>query len=398
MKKIILPSRNISNKLLLTALLIVIVSLVSSGCMGSRVQGWSGINSDGELLFYGSMDGKVIALDPLARSRGITFGSEREWVYQITDSTPSGSLCGPLLSCNSQNAVGIVIYSTPVLFGDLVYVATYDGKIYAIPKDPINKERVDYQWIFPREGNVEGGIVGNLVLVESIIYFCGSNGEVYALDAESGQLKWEYKTEQRVWATPTVHDGIIYVTGYSNRLYAISTEDGSLIWQKEYSTAISSSPVVAGDTILFGGFDHNLYAVNKDNGEEKWKFKGGNWFWAAPLVEDNVVYAVCLDQTVYALNSTSGTQLWGYTADSPLVSSPVIQEDKLIVVSESGEVYSIEKDTGVLRQTVSIGYTVMSTPYIYEDKVIIHDRDDFVNAVDLQAGTLAWRFKLEIEK
>jgi outer membrane protein assembly factor BamB len=71
--------------------------------------------------------------------------------------------------------------------------------------------------------------------------------------------------------------------------------------------------------------------------------------------------------------------------------------DSLVVVSEEGEVYSIEVDTGVLMQTVSIGYSVMSTPFVQDDFVYIHARDDNVYAVDLQAGGITWKHKVETE-
>ena len=83
----------------------------SGGCAGPGPQGWSGFVSYNDVLYFGSMDGKVLALTPSSRSRGLPFPGDGEWSYIIKASIPSGSMCG---SACGPAASGVKIYSTPV--------------------------------------------------------------------------------------------------------------------------------------------------------------------------------------------------------------------------------------------------------------------------------------------
>ncbi len=348
------------------------------------------------------MDGEVLAINPLVRQAGTSFPGEGEWDWAYVRTSESGSLCGPLFSCGQQTtAQKVVIYSSPVVYKDLLLVGTYSGKVMAINRhnpsrqddfpSPIKKG----EWIFPKGDKYIGAIVGGLVLVDEILYFGSSDGKVYALDAVTGDSKWEqpFETQKRIWTSPTVSEGVVYVGSYDGKLYAISSRDGSQLWQSDLPAVMCSSPVIFHDTIYFGTFDRYLYAVKIADATIKWKFQGGNWFWAEPVVKGDTVYASCLDNKIYAINAATGTQIWQFTADKPIISRPVIVADLIVAASESGTLYLVDIVNGTPKKTVSIDYSVMAPLYAVENTVYIHARDDSVRAIDIQSGKELWKFK-----
>jgi len=372
------------------------------GCAGPGAQGWSGLTGYNGILYFGSMDGKVLALDPSARSRGLSFPSEMEWSYTIKAPVPPGSICGP--AC-APAAPGVKIYGTLAAAEELVYVGTYNGKVMAMNRSaPGYDEEGNPSWIekgewfYPRgETKFIGAIVGSPVVAGDAVYVGDSEGTIYALDAVSGNKRWEFETGGRIWTSPAVSDGVVYVGNYDGSLYALSSRDGSQLWKFESPAAIASSPVVSGDNVFLGTFDRYLYAIGSADGEERWRFEGENWFWASSLVKDNVVYAGCLDHKIYALEVRTGKELWQFVTDSPIVSTPVLVDNLLVVVSQSGETYILEADSGALERTVSIGYSVMAPLYAGGNMVYIHARDRYVYAIDVQNGEIAWRFSSDIE-
>jgi outer membrane protein assembly factor BamB len=364
------------------------------GCAGPGAQGWSGFIVNNGILYVGSMAGKVMALDPSARSKGLRFPDEIEWIYDIKDPAPANP-CGPLMSCGPTAASsGVKIYGTPVATEDLVYVGTYSGQVYAL-----NSATGALRWVYPRvaQENV-GAIVGNMILANNTIYIGSSNGKVYALDAATGDLKWEFDTGDKIWTSPAVSGDVVYIGNYGNKFYALSSQDGSQIWQVDLPVAVASSPVVSGDSIFFGTFDRHLYAIDKSDGRMQWKFKGGNWFWAEPLIVDRVVYAACLDHRIYAVDADTGKELWKFIADNEIVSKPVLVDNLLVAISESGEMHLLDSSTGVLQGSVSIGSTVMAPLYSNEEIVYVHARDRYVYAIDVKAGEIAWKFKTDMEQ
>lgn len=372
-------------KVLIFLLLLAIVSSGVFGCAAQRPQGWSGITAHNSMLYFGSMDGKVLALNPLARHRGLAFPAEGEWEYSIKVSSPPS-----MLSCPGAGtpALPTGIYGTPVVTGGLVYVGTYSGKVYAL-----NAANGALRWVYPREGyEVIGAIVGGLVVAEGTIYVGSSDGRVYALDAAFGDRKWQFDTGGKVWASVAVRDGVVYVSNFAGKLYALSGRDGKELWKFEAPAGIASSPVIFEDSVFFGSFDHYLRAVDIASGKERWKFLGGNWFWAQPLVNSGIVYAPCLDHKVYAIEAKTGRRLWQFDAGSPIVSSPVLIGDFLVVASEAGKLHLLKSDNGVMARTISIGALIMASLSAYDRKVYVHAKNRHVYAVEAETGKIAWDF------
>jgi len=160
--------RLVKTIILLGILLLVFVSGcmpgMGGGCSGAQAQGWSGFAPYNDVLCFGSMEGSVIALNPLARSEGKTFPTDTEWIYEIKTATP-GSACGAMCAPSSA-ASGKGIYDTPLVIGDLIYVGTYTGKVYAL-----NASRGVVRWVYPREGlETVGSIVQHFYRRENNLF------------------------------------------------------------------------------------------------------------------------------------------------------------------------------------------------------------------------------------
>jgi len=381
----------------LLILLVSVLCLVSFGCAQTERQGWSGFAGYDGILYFGSMNGEVFAINPAVRSQEQPFPGEGEWRFdKVKSGMPTGSLCGPV-GC-MPSAAAAVLYSTPAVSEALVYVATYageSGKVMAISRlEPGYAEGVPMrskgEWIYPGETKYIGSVVGDLVLDGDTLFVASSNGRLYAIDAAYGEKRWEFDTGGKIWTTPAVENGVVYVSNYAKQLYAI--KDGKELWHKDYPAAIASSLAISENSIFFGTFDQNLYAVSKIDGSETWKFRGEDWFWAKPTVKDGIVYAGCLDQKIYALDASSGKEIWQFAGDGRIVTSPISWGDFVVAISEAGEIYVLESQTGALQRKTNIGYTTMAPLYLADDLVFVHGRDRTVYCVDVQKGEIAWKF------
>ena len=396
------------NKIALLAIIIILAGVMgcisptgtTTGCGGPAAQGWSGFASADGILYVGSMEGNLLAIDPAARSSGLAFpGSEKEWISdEVKVEAAAGGMCGPMFTCG-RTSTGAVIYSSPVVSEEYVYIATYsgnDGQLYALYLEDRVAGEIGQR--YPVQGEGIGKVVGNIVIDGDTIYIASSNGNVYAIDAEYVVRRWETKvSDERIWTSPAISDGIVYVGSYDGKLHALDADDGSILWEKELSSPMASSPVCHDNILLFGAFDRYLYALDKTTGDILWRFKGDNWFWPAPVVQDNTVYAGCLDNKVYAVDVTTGNEVWRFDAGDKIVSRPVITDNQLVVVSESGELYSLEMGNGSLLKQVTIDATVMAPLYADGDNVYVHARNDTVYAIDLQEARITWELNAKIE-
>ena len=200
-------------------LLIVPFALLAAiGCEAGRFtaeSGWSGAVVAGDVVYIGSRQAELLALD---RQRGTLL-----WRF------PSGG---------EENLVGI--YGSPAVTDDLIYVGAYGeelGRLYAI--DPVQRAKV---WDYPTGDHIVGSPVvsGETVLVGS------SDGILYALDAATGVEQWRFQTANKIWSTPVVHEGTVYLGSLDHNVYAISLDEGVERWRFTTGGAVASTPLVAG--------------------------------------------------------------------------------------------------------------------------------------------------------
>jgi eukaryotic-like serine/threonine-protein kinase len=171
------------------------------------------------------------------------------------------------------------------------------------------------------------------------VYFGSSDGNVYALNARTGSLRWKFKTGDVVHSSPAVVGGTVYVGGWDTFFYALDASTGALEWKyktgddpdEHNQVGIQSSPAVVDGVVYFGGRDSYLYALQAGNGALKWRVRNhGAWVITSPAVTDGMVYYGNADgQTFYALDAATGAARdslkasW-YFFGSPAVAGPMV--------------------------------------------------------------------------
>jgi outer membrane protein assembly factor BamB len=99
-------------------------------------------------------------------------------------------------------------------------------------------------------------------IADGTLFLRTDNGVFYAIDAQTGEIVWEYETSsgEYIYSPPVVAQQSIYFGSGDNRLYCLSL-DGEKQWDFETGGAIGSSPAIVDDTLFIGSHDGNLYAL-----------------------------------------------------------------------------------------------------------------------------------------
>jgi len=389
----------VKQRKILFIIVLSLLSLTMTSCMSTGTQpaqGWSGVAYHEGVLYTGSMDGAVVAVNPATRTS--------EWSYDFGVVSSGG-----FMSCG-QTSAPVAMYGTPVVDGDLVYAGLYDGRVLALSSSA-RRQNLSFpqmregEWVYPKKGEV-GGIVGDLVMSNDAIYVASSDGKVYSLDKVFGDSNWESDIlSEKLWKTPVIEDDALYVSTFDGHIYSLSTKDGALLpWAFKADIGFASSPAIYQDTIFVGAFDNNLYAIKIGGNEPLWKFQGGRWFWAAPVIRDGIVYAGCLDGKMYAISAETGELKWECDTHHPVVSSPVWDGDLLIVADEAGEIFVFdtnarpENKVMLPMKTISINASVQGALCIHDEIVYVHAQDNCLYALDIARGGINWKLSLTGEE
>ncbi len=131
------------------------------------------------------------------------------------------------------------IDATSLAVGDLFYVATASGSLFAM--NPVQDKVV---WTLPIGG------VNNPVVKEGSLYLAGSN-IVSCLNAATGETLWEQDLGVTGLSTPVVTDRWVIVLATKGKLFFIDRKTGDLVYARHIRGGGTYTDPIADDKQLF---------------------------------------------------------------------------------------------------------------------------------------------------
>lgn len=279
-------------------------------------------------------------------------------------------------------------------------------------------------------------IESSAAIAGGVVYVGTGKSELVALDLNSGQPKWRYKTPEAVGeSSPAVGGGRVFVGDLSGVFHAVNAADGKGIWTYKTGAEIKSSPVIVDDRVLIGSYDGSLYCFNASDGKTIWRVKTENYVHGTPAIVDGVAYFAGCDeifrgvrvadgrevlkmpaggntgasvtmvgQSVYygnfnnevvSLNLKTRRKVWTYIHPQrqfPFYSSAAFSEGKVVLGGRDKMVHCLNAATGKAIWTFRTNARVESSPAIVGNKVYIGSNDGRFYVLDLAKGTKLWEF------
>ncbi len=315
------------------------------------------------------------------------------------------------------------IMSSPVKHDKILYFGSDDGNIYAV-----DSETGRQVW----KRTTGGPVPCTPAVANGMVYAVSYDGKFYALDAATGAIKWKFATEGErrfeakgihglqpknqtipdqfdvYLSSPVIAQGAVYFGSGDGYLYALDANSGELKWKFKTGNVIHASPAYADGVLFVGSWDSYFYAVEAATGKEKWRFHGGEdplihnqvGFQSSAAVVDGVVYVGCRDANLYALEAATGKEKWKFNnAMSWVISSPAVAQGKVFFATSDSALYHVvEAATGksVVKQEDKA--YMFSSPTIAGDVVLIGVLNGSLAARDRNSGELLWEFQTEASK
>jgi outer membrane protein assembly factor BamB len=247
------------------------------------------------------------------------------------------------------------IYISPAVAGNYVFVRSEAGnKGQLLALDLKTGKQL---WAFtPKrlsspDNSYFGGHLTSPVVVDGIV-FVGAGQEVYALNANTGAVRWIFTAKDYISSSATVANGHIYISDF-RYLYALDQHSGAMIWSHSTSLSIYFSPVVASQTVLLNDGE-GLSALDAATGKQIWKADIPRQALIPGAVSGSRAFVKSVS-TLYALDLASGKELWRLN-DRNFVSLPAVTSDQVFVVTGSGA------DTAIVALDAASGQSAWSQP------------------------------------
>jgi eukaryotic-like serine/threonine-protein kinase len=316
---------------------------------------------------------------------------------------------------------GAAIVSSPAISAGTVYFGSNDHNFYAL-----DESSGRLRWKFATQGRV----TSSPAVVAGRVYFGSYDGTFYALNAASGAVRWKFATggERRFSArhlhgadpaaevmpdpfdfflsSPTVTGGVVYFGSGDGNVYALDAGSGALRWKFHTGNVVHASPAVANNTVYVGSWDSYFYALDAASGKQRWRFKTGEdpkinnqvGIQSSAVVADGVVYFGCRDSNLYALDAASGARLWSYpTKGSWVISSPSVRDGVVyFATSDTALVRAADAKTGAPVFSLSFNkWPFFSSPALAGNLLYIGSHAGKVIAIDLKGRRVAWAFQTD---
>jgi outer membrane protein assembly factor BamB len=231
------------------------------------------------------------------------------------------------------------VETSPLLLNRKLYVTTLEGKLHCI-----DKSYGTLVWTYELPRNVRTPIIRSSPSSDgNIIVFGSDHGNVYAVGASDGMLRWTARTRASIVATPSVSNGTVFVGSLDSTMYALDIATGAIRWTQPLGARIFASQAVDQQHVYVGTVGRTMYCLDAATGKIIWNMPTNGIINSAPLISGNIVYVGCADKNLYAFNKETGEAVWQYTAEGRIKTMPIIISDRLILLTEDRSVIGMKQ-------------------------------------------------------
>jgi outer membrane protein assembly factor BamB len=330
-----------------------------------RVNDWpfQGIASsplvEGDRVYYVSNRAELMCVD----AQGFR---DKENDGPVTDETLTGEFNGDVVwKFDMMEEVGTLPHnlanSSPVVYGDLIYVSTSNGQDEShvnipAPKAPaiiaINKKTGKLVWedASPGDRILHGQwstpTVGKIAGVDMVVMGQG-DGWVRGYEAATGKKLWEFDTNPKDSVWPKTRNEIISTPViYEDKIYLANGQD------PEHGEGVGHmyciDPTKRGDITKTGLV---------------WHYDKIRRSISTPAIRDGLVYEPDFSGFLHCLDARTGQVYWTHDMFAAVWGSPLLVDGKLYLGDEDGDIVIMQagKEKKVLAE-INMGSSVYSTP------------------------------------
>ena len=197
-----------------------------------------------------------------------------------------------------------------------------------------------------------------LFAVASCSWFGGDDDELEPTELVDIETKIEVR---RLWSTKIGDDAeflrvALQPVSDGNRLYAASRDgnvvalepdSGKTIWRTELETDLSAGPGFGEGIVVVAAADGYLVALDASSGAELWRTNVAGESLARPLIDDGTVVTMTIDNRLRGLSAFDGTERWAVEQLTPALTmrgsaAPVLVGSTVVAGFDNGRLGAVD--------------------------------------------------------
>ena len=299
----------------------------------------------------------------------------------------------------TNNQEGTYYKLQPVLFDKRLYLANPNGQVMAL-----DSESGTLLWMTQLKQN----LISGPALAQGHLAVGSKNSSLMVLN-QDGKLCWEANLSGDMLAKPLITAHRVIAKTIDGYVYAFDLKTGKRLWKVHHGAPnlilkASSSPVSYADMIVVGFSDGKMDALDRDTGRVIWQkniaYSNGASdierlvdIDADPIVDNAVVYSASYQGFAAAMRVNNGESLWNKTAST--YKNLDSDANALYMTDSEDVVWSIKKRNGQVNwmQTM-LKAREITAPTHWSGMVLVGDKTGYLHAIDVNDGHLMGRYKM----
>ncbi len=245
----------------------------------------------------------------------------------------------------------------PVADRTTIYTMDAQGLVRAI-----DAKSGDVKWEYdttPKHSD-EKAISGGLAVDGNTVFATTGFGDVVALDTAKGGVKWRKSLLKPLRAAPTVADNRVYVLSIDNELNVLDAVNGNILWHQvgvaESATLMgASSPAIDGDTAIVAYNSGEIFGLRVQNGRTSWSYSLASPaavgalpaiadIRGLPVIDRGRIYAISHSGRIAAVEQRNGERVW--ESDIGGIDTPIVAGDAVFVYGGESQLMALARDSG----------------------------------------------------
>jgi outer membrane protein assembly factor BamB len=304
--------------------------------------------------------------------------------------------------------------------GERLYVSNDEGRVLAIDantgktlwdSEAVKTGKTGSRILFWRRQQIEAGLSGGPGVGNGLVVIGGRNGEVIALDAETGAERWNNTITSEVISSPLVTaGGLVVIRSNDGRTFGLDAADGHSKWVFDrglpnLSVRGNGTPVDGGELVYLGYDDGTVIALRAADGLLAWEqlvaaADGRNDLERMADVDGELqlglseLYATSYRGQTMAISTNNGNPIWNRDVGS--YGGLALLADRLIVADSAGTVWALDRNSGSpLWKQEALARRWLTTPAIQGNYAVLGDVEGYLHWIRLEDGEIVGRDRIE---
>ncbi len=222
---------------------------------------------------------------------------------------------------------GVSVSCAPVIVGETICIGGA-GRYYGFYVDRFNR-----RWSKSMPGDL---FFSTPVVVGDQVVLASKNGILQSINPVDGDWKWEgRKTNGEVLAGLAADARNVYVPSMDQRLYAFSVARGAEMWQAQLEGTLDQTPALGGSVVLCPARGKGLFAISRQDGSRKWMAPGVE---SVATITGNHAWVGDVEGNLKSLNVETGEQISSAQIPDAAFFVRNGDDDAVFVINRSGTV------------------------------------------------------------